>query len=342
MKLSDRLKAGAEAGIISAEQAKALDVFITEKSDFSDAESVHFARGFHDIFLSLGIIILLVGVSTSAALIIEDYAGFVGAGLAWLLAEFYTRSRNLVLPSIVLSAAFVLMTAYSTAEIIRDFMPGLSGSGSDLLFPLVALAASSFFLARFRLPFAYGLVAASASAVLISTVTTFTPNSYQNYDYSLSLMAGLICFSCAMMFDLADPKRESLKADNAFWLHLCAAPLIVHSATSKLADIGLEMSKGQAFTILAVLTALGFVALVIDRRAILVSGLAYLGIAIAALFSGSELHGTEVTGITLLLLGAAIVALGTGWRTARRIVIDNIIPARLSAHLPIIRAGSNE
>ena len=44
----------------------------------------------------------------------------------------------------------------------------------------------------------------------------------------LLLLCGLAVFALAMRFDLSDPKRQTRRTDIAFWLHMLAAPLIVH------------------------------------------------------------------------------------------------------------------
>ncbi len=43
-----------------------------------------------------------------------------------------------------------------------------------------------------------------------------------------------------MRFDMTDPERLTRRTDIAFWLHLLAAPLIVHSLISGVLD---ESSK---------------------------------------------------------------------------------------------------
>ena len=40
---------------------------------------------------------------------------------------------------------------------------------------------------------------------------------------------GLAIFATAMKFDMSDRNRVTQRTDIAFWLHLLAAPLIVHS-----------------------------------------------------------------------------------------------------------------
>ena len=355
MRLDEHLAAGAEAGIISPDQAHKLAGFIAsrectgddELSD-TDAESVRFARGFHDVFLTIGLIILMVGVVYSTGIVAGGFSGFLGAGVAWLLSEYYARARRLVLPSIALGIGFTLMFAIASgmlAEVIlneehkgpEDWLPW-----SGLVAALASLFASIGFLARFRLPFATGMVAVSATVTLAAFVAVAAPNMLEQLMRPLFFVAGATAFCAAMIYDLSDPKRNTLRADNAFWLHLAAGPLIVHSVVGAITGDEIDITFARATIILAVLFVLGAVALIIDRRAMLVAGLAYLGIAIAVLVREAQVDTGSVFAITLLFLGAAVVALGTGWKSARRVVVETLVPAGLREHLPTIRVDPNE
>jgi hypothetical protein len=80
-----------------------------------------------------------------------------------------------------------------------------------------------------------------------------------------------------MRFDMTDPERLTRRTDIAFWLHLLAALLIVHSFIGGVLDVGSKLEPKPAVAVVAVFLALSFVAVLIDRRALLVSGLAYAG-----------------------------------------------------------------
>src|SRR3546814_17074082 len=78
-----------------------------------------------------------------------------------------------------------------------------------------------------------------------------------------------------MWWDSSDPKRETRRSDVAFWLHLLAAPLIVHPVFSLLGLTDGSASVMEAVVVLLVYVGIGLTALAIDRRALLVSALAY-------------------------------------------------------------------
>ncbi len=355
MTLDEHITAGAEAGIISPEQALELSRFIAARQSpdadqltDADAESVRFARGFHDVFLTIGLVILMVGVVYSTGIVAGGFAGFLGAGVAWLLSEYYARARKLVLPSIALGIGFTLMFAFAAGMLAEMMLndehqsPDDWLSWSGLIVALAGLAASGGFLARFRLPFATGMVAVSATVTLAAIIAVAAPNMLEQLMRPLFFVAGATIFCAAMIYDLSDPKRNTLRADNAFWLHLAAGPLIVHSVVGAITGDDVDITFVQAAMILAVLFVLGVVALIIDRRAMLVAGLAYLGIAIAVLVREAQVDTGSVFAITLLFLGAAVVVLGTGWRSARCAIVETLVPANLRDHLPTIRVDPNE
>ncbi len=151
-----------------------------------------------------------------------------------------------------------------------------------------------------------------------------------------------------MYYDLSDRTRATRLADCAFWLHLLAAPLIVHSlirlvlpapdaARAGLASFGLTMTTSSAVTIFVIVALLTAVAILIDRRALLVSALIYLGVAIgyaltSAIRAGTE-NNTSVFFATLVILGAMVLVLGAGWQPLRRLVLC-LFPAAIIGRLP--------
>ena len=80
-----------------------------------------------------------------------------------------------------------------------------------------------------------------------------------------------------MRWDISDRSRQTRRSDVAFWLHLLAAPMIAHPlfAWLGIAD-GDTVGLGGVVVVLAVYVVFGLVALAVDRRALLVSALAYV------------------------------------------------------------------
>ena len=146
-----------------------------------------------------------------------------------------------------------------------------------------------------------------------------------------------------MAYDLSDPKRLTRSADCAFWLHLLAAPLIVHSLIQLILRTPFRgsgqfgMTPASATTIFVIVACLTVVAILIDRRALLVSALTYLGIAVGYAISGALRTGktdeSVVLFATFVILGAMVLALGIGWQPLRRLVL-RLFPAVVVKRLP--------
>ena len=365
MSLDTRLDAAAADGLIDARQAEALKAYLaphTAPEDSqdpaapNDVEGVRFARGFHDVFLTIGIVLLLIGATFTAGLAMGVYGALAGAGLAWALAEVYAARRRLVLPSIALAAGFTLLCGIGLGTFITALIEAGEGAvlaytdleDLDLSETRVALAVSAsallaavVFYRRFRLPFAVGLIAIAAAFVLGALVHAALPDRAEDALLPVLLIAGITIFCGAMMFDTRDPARNTLDADKAFWLHLVAAPLVVHSVNELVSSGGNGgLTDTQALVIIGIVAVLALVALIIDRRAMLVSGLIYLGIAIGQVVGAADLDDSVTIPLTLLLLGAAVVLLGTGWRTARRAVVRGFVPASWARSLPPLTSAA--
>ena len=352
MRTTDELEAAVVEGIIDARQAERLAAFLAKRADAdpwsapegeaSESENVRFVRGFHDIFIAVGITLLFAGLITTGPV-----TGYVismlsiSAVIAWTLAEFLARKRRLVLPSIVLCLAFVFCASWAIWSIIDLFTKANNGL-HFIAASLMGIGAAIVFFARFTLPFALGISVASAVALVYTVLLFIDPDIVKNHSIAIFLIFGLCVFAAAMAFDLSDPGRETLRADNAFWLHLLAAPLLVHSILSYV-RLG-EDSKNElagAAAVIAVLLALALVALLVDRRAMLVAGLGYLGTAIATVIGEVSVERGTVAVITLIILGTGVVALGTGWQ-ATRVVLFKSLPLsnNLRKKLPPVRGQS--
>ncbi len=146
------------------------------------------------------------------------------------------------------------------------------------------------------------------------------------------LIAGLAIFALAMRFDLSDPSRVTRRTDIAFWLHLLAAPLIVHPLIASFVTEGTGARAAVAVAVLAIFAVLGAVAVVIDRRAMLVSGLTYAGFAFVTLIQHAGLADQSIP-ITVLILGAFVLLLSAGWRPLRAFLL-RLLPANLARRLP--------
>ena len=142
---------------------------------------------------------------------------------------------------------------------------------------------------------------------------------------------GLAIFAIAMKFDMSDRSRLTQQTDIAFWLHLLAAPLIVHSVVQPLLAESV-LSTGAAIAILTLFAILSFVALAIDRRALLVSSLLYLSYASSQILTWSGV-ASENAGLSILIVGGTVLVLSVAWQPLRRIVLQ-ILPQAVRDLVP--------
>jgi len=151
----------------------------------------------------------------------------------------------------------------------------------------------------------------------------------------ISLVAGVVVFGMAMVWDAADTQRKTRKSDVAFWLHLLAAPLLVHPIFSALDVFGGHTSLLQAAAVILLYIGIGLVSLAIDRRALMVSALVYVLYAFSSLL---KLYGVVSLGfaITALAIGSALLLLSAFWHPCRAYVLS-FFPSELRVRLAPIR-----
>ena len=375
------LNSAVAAGAISAEAAEALRVHVAAQNDSVPADAEHFRliTGFNDVFVSIGVVILLVAMAaigqaiggaiypapvypdqilgddayfqwleqTSEVRRISEalataLAALAVAGTAWLLAEFFTRKRRMALPSIILLLAFVGGVMVAQVAAIMGFMVPNVGSNDALgalLFGAAALVTAGFAVLhwkRFQVPITIAAgTAALAGTVVALIVATIGPNSENVGDVVLGIvfLVGLAIFAFAMRWDMSDPARGTRRSDVAFWLHLLAAPMIAHPVFVLIGVTdGSTFGPGAALAVLAVYVAFGLVALAVDRRALLVSALAYVLIALTLLFD--RFGAVELSfALTALVIGSALLTLSAMWTPIRRAVVA-AMPATMTARLP--------
>ena len=99
---------------------------------------------------------------------------------------------------------------------------------------------------------------------------------------------------------------------------------------------GSSAREGAAgsLTVLAVACLLALVALVVDRRALLVSSLLSIGVAIAYLIRTAVLPQDAAVTMTLAVLGVLVVFMGLGWHRLRGVILSPFHASPLLKLLP--------
>lgn len=338
----DHLETALTRNIITVEQRDALRELAHEPAERATVEQnsderFRFITGFNDIFLAIGVILFIVAMSLVASQLFDlHFTGYLFvAATMWLISEILATRLRRAIPSMLAAGAFVVFALFATDSAIDRFS-GSSGVFSDDVMQLygLSIAACIWTLAyfyRFRLPFSVIMIGgAFVSLGFLITMSVFAGISTGStlFDRPLvpaiyALVSGLILLAIALRYDRADPERVSLKADYGFWLHLLAAPLIVHAMmylVAGLSSVSVEsvISVGSAIRVVAIFLVLAVFALVINRRAILVATLTYLGIALWYLISRNAGTADNAVLLTMLIISLFVIGLGIGWHPIRR------------------------
>lgn len=321
------LRAAVAAGIVTEAQAASLQALSNNRAGKRAAlpqedEPFEFFRGFSEIFISIGLIILLTGATG----LLIAFGGFAlltlvplaTAAIAWWWAGYFTLKRRMTLPSMVLA------TSFGIGIVIFAFTALGQTRLDERLIAILGFAASALAMVawyrRFRLPFAAFLT----GALVLGAVYAFTASAsnvaglftgFQGYSSlfdltespafaTATLLFGVGAFLTGMWFDTRDPHRLGRHAATAFWCHLLAAPALVNTVAVTLLNGG-----GMVFLTIA-LVLITLLALVIDRRSFLTAAIAYIALIIS--WVTGETGGTSWI-FVLLILGAFITAIGTWW-----------------------------
>lgn len=380
------LPAAVDAGIISPDQAADLVAFsnrdlLKTVADASratdDRETFRLIGGFNDIFVTIGIVLLLIGSAFSLGSVMEQSipAQFAIMGaFIWLLAEYISRIKRMKLPSTVLALGFMfciggllqiwLNERFDFAEpdsalaalVLLD-----QGQTAGLIGFSVILGVSIVYFWRFRVPVeaaimalaATGLVTVGASELFMDEVArgqvrlSSVPDVLELFQslLVLPLICGLLIFATGIYLDFRDRNRLTTMSDAAFWLHLISAPMIVHPLfiLSSGQDVGFgTIQPGATATagLIALMVLIVLISLAIDRRALLIPTLTYFGALgiFRIVENASDNTGIPSFALVLLVIGALIIIFGMGWQRIRHIIIGSLLPNRWLAALPPIKA----
>ncbi len=321
----DDLNSAVQAGVMSAQTADAFRAHVArlDHSPAVDEEHFRLITGFNDIFVVIACSLLLVSVNWIGA----EFAAWLGplaaAGTAWGLAEFFVRQRRMALPAIVLLLAFVGYIFYAIYAVMGAENSYIASGGA-------ALAAWCHWL-RFRVPVTVAAGTAAVVGTMVSVSIVAWPQM-QDYLPPFIFVAGVAVFALAMRWDTGDKLRLTRQSDVAFWLHLLAAPLLVHPVFSAVAFSDAPPSVIQGGVVLALYIAIALVSVAIDRRALMVSALAYVLYAFSSLL---KIYGVVSLGfaLTALCVGSTLLLLSAFWHPCRGFVLS-MLPSTLVKRLP--------
>jgi hypothetical protein len=351
------------AGAISADAADALRQYVAGQRAVAipDEEQFRLITGFNDIFVSIAAAILLVAVGwigqwigQAAGLYVTDngesgpsfIAPLAVAATSWTLALFFTARRRMALPSILLLLSFVggvlLTVGFGLVQIIGpdrlDESNQLVGYAVGAVSAAVAAASAWIHWRRFRVPITVAAGAAAVAGLFITALLAIVQPSdgkaAEQLVLSFMLPLGVGVFLFAMWWDASDRARLTRRSDVAFWLHLLAAPMIAHPIFALLGLNTGSVTIGEGLVVVGLYILFGLTALAVDRRALLVSALAYVLYALTELFK--QFGAVELNvALTALIIGSALLLLSAFWHQARRLVVSRL-PSNLQDRLPIL------
>ena len=318
---NDDIDAAISAGVLTQATADAFREHVEKRLAQPSGDEEHFrlVTGFNDIFVVIACALLLLSVGWIG----NSFAPLVGAVAvaiaAWGLAEFFVRKRRMALPAICLLLAFVASSYYAGALLLPD------GKGATIIGPLLAALGAWVHWRRFHVPIT---IAAGLIPVVI-LVTTLGAGLLGGPEFLLPIMllAGIAVFVLAMRWDAQDRARQTRSSDVAFWLHLLAAPLIVRPVFSAINTLGDDADIVRVLAVGALYGLIALVSLAIDRRALMVSALAYVLYAFSALLEDSGVVSLSFA-ITALVIGSALLMLSAFWHPSRMALLKRL-PAGL-------------
>lgn len=328
---TDDIRASVAAGILTEKQAASLTALAHSRRGAREGlspgdEPFELFKGFNEIFIITGLIILSVGWTGLVAAFFgeniinpRDAAltyGVPTAVVIWLLSEYFIWRRRMIGPAIFLSIMFAVNAGVTLVSYYAEPFMLAQQDYTSLPLPLFLSTVAVFvFWLRFRVPFAMAMIALSLFlvAMLLAAIQRGTPESPSDLFLLsaagpfawITLGLGVAIFAAAMMFDMSDPHRVTRRSANGFWLHVVAAPALVSTLALSLID------AGQMAVLVGVLAIFALVAIIIDRRSFLTAAIGYVVALAGTIFGG------DGTFTTILVLGVILLLLGAFWERIR-------------------------
>jgi hypothetical protein len=364
-----------EGGALTADQAASLRNFVAARTGTptADEEHVRWLLGFHDFYIYFSSILLMIGVGWLGSKIEVGrgpsfFIPLLVALLCWGLAEYFVKRKRLALTGISLSWIFVY-AVYFTVMLLAAQVIGPSDSrttGQIVSAVSAALAAGAAFLhwKRFGEPVAFSLILGTTAIAIMSLLGAAVPRDPDGtVSFIVLTLIGIATLAYAQTWEAKDIYRITKKADIAFWLHWVAA---FEVALGLMGLLGLtnSPSEGAAIGGIVVFLIMVLVGIVLDRRLWALFGAWPGGIGIYTLIHGttpaynpyaygdygSSPYGYSPYGgmgnsvddvmLTLLIVGAVLIAIGMVWTPLRRTL--GALAGPLAGRIPPTGPGDNK
>ncbi len=324
------LQRAASQGLITPEQAGPLLEFINRHQDADlpagqDEEQLKFVRNFGDIFITIGVAFVAMSIATMH---LENWQWWLAAGCFVALAEWLVRQRRLALPGMAILLSIMYFVAQGAGLPDIDLFADPYSSTPSLL--LLAGCAGAFYW-RYGMPFS--LLPMALCLVTIALIGLGEELLEHQWLFTLT---GLVVFTVAMTFDSKDRQRQLRWSDCGFWLHLLASPLIVHGIMTTLifSDTPLLNALGNEILLISFFIVFMLIALLVDRRAMLVSSSSYGIYAMFILLENSTVSAENLPLIVFIGFGLFIIFFGTFWYRLRSIIFRPLVHTAIARLVP--------
>jgi hypothetical protein len=344
-----------DGGALTADQAASLRNFVAARTGTptADEEHVRWLLGFHDVYIYVSSFLLMFGVGWLGSKIETGgrapsfFIPLLVAVLCWGLAEFFVKRKRLALTGITLAWVFVYCVFFTLVLLAAQVLsPSDSRTTGQLVMAVsAALAAGGAFLwwKRFAEPIAYSLILGSLAVSIMSLLGAIVPQDPDGtVTYIVLTLLGVATLVYAQTWEAKDIYRITKKADIAFWLHGVAAAEVAFGLMGLLGLLS-SPSQGAAIGALVIFVVLALVGVILDRRLWVLFGAWPGGIGLYTLihgvtprydpYSSYDTYGggmpyspygmgpsIDDVMLTLLIIGAVLIAIGMVWTPLRRIL----------------------
>ena len=326
------IDAAIAAGALSEEAARKLKehVLASASAPAADEEYFRLIGGFNDFFVVIACGLLLVAICWLGNTIYVSLGPLCAAGAAWPLAEYFIRKKRLALTAIMLLLSFAagIFFCVFLLPLLHDTSWGIIAAS------LATCIGVWLHWRRFHVPITVACGTGSLVSLCITFIIKLVP-VVQSWLHPLFFCSGVLVLALAIYRDSSDTKRQTRRSDVAFWLHILAAPLLVHPIFSFLGVFKGETSLTLACGAIALYIGIGFVSLVLDRRALMVSSLVYVLSAFAVLFKEYGAVGSEVA-VAALVIGGSLLLLSATWQRMRYMAM-RLFPPSCSRYFPAVQ-----
>jgi hypothetical protein len=351
---TDDIRAAVGSGLLNEKQAASLSALAHSRRGAREGlspgdEPFELFRGFNEVFIMVGLVILGAGWIGIAGWAIYDqletwkstavvYA-VITAVLIWAMSEYFIRRRRMVGPSILLTLMFAGNAGFGfVQQYAQVFMLAQEDYSSLVLPGVLSIFAVSVFWLRFKVPFAMALIAVGlfGTAMVAAATRSGTPeditdifvfSAESNFAW-ITLALGVLTFLTAMYFDGTDPHRVTRRSAQGFWLHLVAAPMIINTVALSILS---NDTTASYIAILAAMAGFAIVAIVIDRRSFLLAAIAYV---VSVLLTLQPVLDDSRGAFLILGLGLFLVLLGAFWAGIRATLLYALPLGAVRDYLP--------